>query len=129
MKVIYSFMLVSLITCLTTKEKIQCFTENENLLEQVAKVIDAFKTKDFQNIFSTILSAYFSVKDDIKDCLNGEPNLKETYCHFRCRPYNKNDDCIKKCTEFTNKHPGKPFYYPPLPRIAPPKRILNYTKY
>lgn len=96
MKAIYLLVIVSLVACLTTKEKIQCFTENENLLEQVAKVIDAFRTKDFQIILKTILSSYFSVKDNIKECLNGEPNLKMTYCGFICHGYS-NKNCLETC--------------------------------
>ena len=101
MKAIYLLLVVSLVACLTTKEKIQCFTKNENLLEQVAKVIDAFKTKDFKIILNTILSAYFSVKDNIKDCLNDEPNLKMTYCGLICYGYSgkAKQDCFERCWE------------------------------
>ena len=98
MKAIYLLLIVSLVGCLNTKEKIQCFTENENLLEQVAKVIDAFKTKDFKIILNTILSAYFSVKNNIKDCLNDEPNLKMTYCGHICHGYSDRA-CLERCEE------------------------------
>ena len=59
-------------------------------------LIDAFKTKDFQIILNTILSAYFSVKDNIKDCLNDEPNLKMTYCGHHCHGYS-NKACLELC--------------------------------
>ena len=98
MKIIYLLLIVSLISCLTTKEKIKCITENENLLEQVAKVIDAFKTKDFRIILNTILSSYYSVKDNIKDCLNDEPNLSVTYCGFICHGYS-DQACLDRCKE------------------------------
>ena len=97
MKAIYLLVLISLVTSLTTIEKIKCFTENENLLEHISKVIDAFKAKDFQKVLSTILSGYFSVKNEIKECLNDEPNLEMTYCAFLCRKDKNKEECIERC--------------------------------
>ena len=97
MKPIYLLFLISLISCLSLKEKIECFTKNENLLNQVVKVIDSFKTKDFQKILTTTILAFYSVKDEIKSCLKGEPNLKMTYCAFKCGHAVNKPDCIKWC--------------------------------
>ena len=97
MKSIYLLILISFISSLTIKEKIECFTKNENLLNQVVKVIDSFKTKDFKTILITALSAFYSVKDEIKDCLNGEPTLKMTYCGYECRHATNKTECIDLC--------------------------------
>ena len=98
MKVVYLLFSISLATSLTTIDKIKCFTGNDNLLEHIAKVIDAFKSKDLQKVLSTILSVYFSVKNEIKDCLNGdEPNLEMTYCAFQCRKALDKKACIEFC--------------------------------
>ena len=97
MKAVYLLLLISLASCLTLKEKIECFTENKNLLKQVFKVIESFKTKDITTIFTTALSAYYSVKDEIKDCLEGEPNLQMTYCAWRCRNAYDKPSCIQMC--------------------------------
>ena len=97
MKVVYLLVLISLVTSLTTIEKIKCFTGNENLLDHIVKVIDAIKAKDFHKVLSTILSGYFSVKNEIEDCLNDEPNLGMTYCAWKCRNDSDKRECIKRC--------------------------------
>ena len=98
MKAVYLLVLISLVTCLTTIEKIKCFAENDNLLEHISKVIDAFKAKDFHKVLSTLLSGYFSVQNEIKDCLNGnEPNLEMTYCAFLCMKERNKKECIEIC--------------------------------
>ena len=97
MKVVYLLVLISLVTSLTTIEKIKCFTGNENLLGHIAKVIDAIKAKDFPKALSTILSGYLSVKNEIVDCLNDEPNLGMTYCAWKCRKDSDKIGCINRC--------------------------------
>ena len=109
MKAVYLLVLISLVTCLTTIEKIKCFTENDNLLEHISKVIEAFKAKDFHKVLSTLLSGYFSVQNEIKDCLNGnEPNLEMTYCAFLCMKERNKKECIEICEKNGGEIPVDP---------------------
>ena len=98
MKAILVLFLISLTTCLTIKEKIECFTKNNNFLKELSKIIESFKTKDFKTILNTGLTAYLSVKDEIISCLKDEePVLKMTYCAWKCRHSNNKPACIDAC--------------------------------
>ena len=97
MKAIFILLLISLASCININEKIECFTKSENFFKEILKVVDSFKTADMNTIFITIISAYFSIKDEIQDCLNGEPNLKMTYCGYKCSKAVNKPECIILC--------------------------------
>ena len=99
MKSILIIALVALVACgnfeNSVLDLVQCVLKNENIKEQALNVFKSFKTKDFPTIFSTIISAYLAVKDDVKECLTPKPSLRrlsqclhEDYyqrCRERCK--------------------------------------------
>ena len=50
MKAILFIFLLSLVCCKTTLEKVNCIAKNDKVIEQVLKVIESFKTKNFETI-------------------------------------------------------------------------------
>ena len=108
MKPIFLLFLLSLISCKTTLDKIVCLVKNEKLKNELAKVIDSIKTKDFQKIISTLSLAYFNGKDEVKKCLSEEENepalrsinpIKLANCKKMCGDYYYDENCVRKCNE------------------------------
>ena len=106
MKPIILLFLLSLITCKTTLDKIVCLVENEKLINELVKVVDSIKSKDFQKIISTLSLAYLNGKDEVKKCLSDEEDepvlmnpLKLLKCQERCGDYYYDEACMKKCNE------------------------------
>ena len=75
MKVLYLFVLFFFVSCNTALDKIRCIIENEKIVEQATKVVESFKTKDFEKILAQVFETYMAIKDDVKECLIDEPVL------------------------------------------------------
>ena len=111
MKYTLFLILLSLIYCKTTLEKIECFTKNEKLVEEVINVIESIKTKDFKIIVTTVIKAFLTVKNEVKKCLKEEEPIlqigKSTIynpialqkCKRNCGDYVYDYKCVKKCNE------------------------------
>ena len=111
MKPIILLFLLSLITCKTTLDKIVCLVENEKLKNELAKVIDSIKTKDFQKIISTLFLSYLNVKDEVKGCFSDEEKfepvlqraiynpIKLEDCKMKCGDYYYDEKCVRQCNE------------------------------
>ena len=108
MKPIILLFLLSLITCKTTLDKIVCLVENEKLINELVKVVDSIKSKDFQKIISTLSLAYLNGKDEVKKCLSDKENepvlrirnpaeLKK--CKTACGDKYYDEACIARCYE------------------------------
>ena len=105
--------LLSLISCETILEKIECLTKSDKLMDEFVKITESIKTRDIKKIVLTVLEAYFKVKDDVKKCLNEEklkpaPNLRNlSYynpiklekCITMCGDKYYDYKCVKKCHE------------------------------
>ena len=68
--------------------------KKENIMEPVQNVIKSFKTKDISSIFTTLLSAFYALKDSIKNCLNAKPTLRKLQNCANPELYEK---CREKC--------------------------------
>ena len=81
-------------------EVFTCLVKNEKIKDSVVSVVKAVKTKDLQTIFSAVVSSYFTVKDDVKKCLEFEPTLscdpKINGCLLDC-PRKNLERCKKDC--------------------------------
>ena len=90
--------LVALVACGNFGENaldfIGCVLKNENIKNQAINLFNSFKTKDVSNIILTAISAYFSVKDDIKECLEPKPTLRSLQSCVNQKYY---DNCRKTC--------------------------------
>ena len=78
-----SFLLVAIlaiVACGSVEDRIievvTCLVRNEKVKESVVNVVKAAKTKDLPTIISTVVSAYRTAKDDVKQCFQFEPVLK-----------------------------------------------------
>ena len=78
-----SFLLVAIlaiVACGSVEDRIievvTCLVRNEKVKESVVNVVKAVKTKDLSTIVSTVVSAYRTAKDDVKQCLQFKPVLK-----------------------------------------------------
>ena len=83
-------------------EVVTCLVRNEIVKESVVNVVKAVKTKDLSTIVSTVVSAYRTAKDDVKQCLQFEPVLKgcgQKYfaCINNCPLGDIFGDCRKDC--------------------------------
>ena len=97
MKALLVVLLLAFASCQFPEELLEvasCAFKSEKLRENIPKVIEAFKTKDFEKILSTVFTAFPEVKQDIEKCLdeNAEPVLKSS-----CKNYSKYDLCCKNC--------------------------------
>ena len=112
MKAILFIFLLSLVSCKTTLETIECVAKNEKVITQVVNVIKSFKTKNFGTIFQAVLEAFFTIKDEVQKCLKEEeePLLKITKkyeynpielekCKMMCGDYFYDYECVKECNE------------------------------
>ena len=98
MKSLLIITLVALVACGNFGEKalefIECVLKKENIKNQAVNLFNSFKTKDISNIISTGISAYLSVKDDIKECLEPKPALRSLAVCGNQKLY---DNCKKRC--------------------------------
>ena len=74
---------------------ITCIITNENIQQQAINIFKAIKTKDIPTIISTVISAYFSIKDDVMNCLEPKPALRAT---AECQKPELYARCKEKCT-------------------------------
>ena len=111
MKSTLFLIVLSLIYCKTSLEKVECFIKNEKIIDEVANVIESLKSKDFKKIIPTAIKAFFTVKDEVKKCLKEEDPVlqiapRRVYnpialekCKMKCGDYFYDYKCIKKCNE------------------------------
>ena len=90
--------LVALVSCGNFGENaldfIGCVLKNENIKNQAVNLFNSFKTKDVSNIILTAVSVYFSVKDEIKQCLEPKPALRSLESCVNQQYY---DNCRQRC--------------------------------
>ena len=101
------FALISLSSSNDIEDKIKCIIENENIRKNVMDIINSIIAKeDLKTIISKIISAYYSVKDDVKKCLiDNEPVLKGgcryeeqfIYCRKHSCEYMDDYTCMEYC--------------------------------
>ena len=113
MKPILFIFLFSLICCRNTFEIFECLTKDGVIVDRVFKVIDSFKSEDYGQMVSTLLEAFFTIKDIVTTCLKeeeDEPILqiakKGVYnpialekCKMMCGDYYYDYECNKRCNE------------------------------
>ena len=105
--------LLSLISCETILEKFECLTKSDKLMNEFVKITESIKAGDIKTIVLTVVEAYFTVKDDVKKCLNGEKSkpelnlrnlsnynpIKLEKCITMCGDKYYDYECVKKCNE------------------------------
>lgn len=97
-----SLLIIALLSLVASKtfedhaiEIFSCLIRNENVKEQVVNVFKACKTKDLEIIFSAVTTAFFSIKDDVMECLEFEPILTNKWLNKICGK--KYKLCINNC--------------------------------
>ena len=73
---------------------ITCIITNQNIQKQAINIYKAIQTKDITKIITTVISAYFSVKDDVEQCLEPKPALRAAAECVRPELYSR---CREKC--------------------------------
>ena len=98
MRSLFIITLIALVACGNFGENaldfIGCVLKNENIKNQAVNLFNSFKTKDVSNIILTAVSVYFSVKDDIKECLEPKPTLRSLQDCVKREYYEK---CRQRC--------------------------------
>ena len=102
------FALISLSSSNDIEDKIKCIIENENIRKNVMDIINSTTAKeDLKTIISKIISAYYSVKDDVKKCLiDNEPVLKGG-----CRYEEQFKECQKNSCEYMEEYECMEYCY------------------
>ena len=94
MKKLLIFFLVSIIICQKTStsidlpsvlDSIKCLLKSNTFYNSFLKVIESFKTKDFLNIFNTLYSVFFDLKNEFIKC-------REKSTQIQINNFNENDD-------------------------------------
>ena len=124
MKAILFMFLLSLISCRNPLDVIQCLAKDGIIVDRVFKIIDLFKSKDYEKLIPTALEAIFTIKDLVTTCLaeNDEPVLKMNVnkahynpfelrkCLMLCGDVYYDIECNERCYELY----GGGFEYPPF---------------
>ena len=113
MKSFYLVLLLALISLSSSnpiEDKIKCLIENENIKKGIMTIIDSFKSKeDIAVIISKIILQYNLVKDDIKQCLEGEQN--EPVLKAGCRYEEQFKECQKNSCDYIDEYTCMEYCY------------------
>ena len=101
------FLLISISSCNSIGDKIKCLLENENIKDNVLEIINSFKSEEnFFVIISKIIHAYTEIKDDVKRCLEDEPELKGG-----CRYEEQFKNCKANSCEYMDEYECMEYCY------------------
>ena len=79
MKSLFIFAVLAIVSCGNYENRLievfTCLVKNRNIKDAIVNVVNSVQTKDIPTIISVVASSYFTIKDDIKRCLEFEPIL------------------------------------------------------
>ena len=82
-----------------SRDVIECILENDKIITQAMKIIEAIKTEDMSTIISTFLSSYEVLKEVINECTQKKPTFRalEEVKPIICANQERYDMCKAKC--------------------------------
>ena len=104
MKAKFVILLLLLVSCSTKtnfSEMFECLLSSEKIKNEAAKVLDVFKSKNYDSLFKVLVQAYFNVKDDVLNCIN-EPILKFDPCQACMNACDANDKPCRIACVYTD---------------------------
>ena len=107
MKALLLVLLFALSSCNFSGELMQftqCIVKSQKVKEYLPKILEAIKTKNFQNILKVGFLAFKEIKAEVKECFYSEPVLKGCkntlafgWCCDECPHFYGRAQCVQNC--------------------------------